>query len=121
MADQIPAANRRAVHDRAAGHCERCAMTTTVPHLHHRRPKGLGGSSRADRHAVSNLVQLCPTCHQQVHANPAMSAEDGWIVPRSSGLEPAEVPIVNLLGSSAWLDDTGQYLLEAPEVSYEAA
>lgn len=119
MADQIPAANRRLVYERASGHCERCCMTTTVPHLHHRRPKGLGGSSAPDRHAVSNLAHLCPTCHREVHANPRMSAEDGWIVPRSSGLAPAAVPVVNLLGSSAWLSDDGQYLLEA-EVASDA-
>lgn len=110
MADRIPTANRQTVQGRAFGHCERCDRPTVAAHLHHRRPKGLGGSSAPDRHDVSNLVHLCPDCHSWAHGHPKDAAEAGFLVPRSSGQSPLQVPIVDLSGRIRWLDDEGQYL-----------
>lgn len=116
MADPIPTANRQLVQGRAFGRCERCHRPAIVAHLHHRRPKGMGGSSAPDRHAVSALVQLCPGCHDWAHDHPADAAVTGFMVPRSSGLSPSEVPIRDLSGRARYLDDEGQYLNEPMEV-----
>ena len=116
MADQIPRPNRQLVQGRAFGRCERCLKPTLSGHHHHRRPKGLGGSRLPDRHDVANLVWLCPEDHRWAHANPRAAAESGFIVPRSSGRHPLEVPITNLAGETKWLDNEGQYLTEAAHV-----
>jgi len=116
MRDQIPRANRQIVQGRAFRRCERCLTATLAGHHHHRRPKGLGGSSAADRHDVANLVWLDADCHRWVHDHPKAAAEAGFIVPRSSGRHPLEVPITNLAGETKWLDNEGQYLTEAAHV-----
>lgn len=117
MADKIPKANRQTVQGRAFGRCERCLRPTLSGHLHHRRPKGLGGSSAPDRHDVSNLVHLCPDCHSWAHSYPNGATENGYLIPRSSGMSPLEVPIIDLADVARWLDNDGQYLRDAPEVS----
>ena len=116
MADQIPKTNRQLVQGRAFGRCERCLKTTLCGHLHHRRPKGLGGSKAPDRHDVSNLVYLCPEDHSWAHGNPLEAIAAGYLVPRSSGLSPLLVPIKDLSGHMRFLDNLGQYLLEPVEV-----
>jgi hypothetical protein len=116
MGDQIPKANRQIVQGRAFGRCERCLKATLCGHLHHRRPKGLGGSKAPDRHDVSNLVYLCPEDHQWAHGNPMAAAAAGFIVPRSSGNSPLQVPITDLAGQTRFLDNLGQYLAEPVEV-----
>lgn len=92
MADQIPTANRQVVVARAEGHCERCGVWGATD-AHHRRPKGLGGSKRADRHNVENLLLLCRDCHSWAHGKPTESRPVGYLVPRSSGADPAAVPV----------------------------
>lgn len=112
MGDQIPAANRQLVMGRAFGRCERCQMPTLAAHIHHRRPKGSGGSKAPDRHDVANLVWLDPECHRWVHDHPRDAAAAGFIVPRSSGRHPLEVPVTDLAGQTRYLDNEGQYLKE---------
>jgi hypothetical protein len=116
MADQIPRANRQIVQGRAFGRCERCLTATLCGDLHHRRPKGLGGSKAADRHDVGNLVYVCRSCHAWCHGNPTDAAETGFIVPRSSGTHFTAVPITNLVGQTRFLDNEGQYLKEPLDV-----
>ena len=55
-----------------------------MPHLivHHRKPKGSGGSSDPAIHDADNLVVLCVLCHLHVHGNPAESYALGLMVRR---------------------------------------
>lgn len=54
----------------------------------------MGGTSDAERnYGLANLVSLCRTCHNHVHANPAESYEEGWLV--HSWSDPADVPLKN--------------------------
>jgi len=116
MGDQIPRANRQIVQGRAFGRCERCLTVELNGDHHHRRVRGMGGSKAPDRHDPANLVWLCRGCHDWAHSNPVAAAEAGFIVPRSSGRHPLEVPITNLAGETKWLDNEGQYLTEAAHV-----
>lgn len=116
MADQIPKANRQIVQGRAFGRCERCLAVELCGDLHHRRPKGLGGSKAVDRHDVANLVHLCRSCHRWAHGNPTAAAAAGFLVPRSSGQHFTAVPITNLAGETRFLDNEGQYLKEQADV-----
>jgi 5-methylcytosine-specific restriction endonuclease McrA len=54
--------------------CEVCGETAVD--IHHIRPKGMGGSKRADE--PSNLIALCRSCHDRAHfkAEPYLTKED---------------------------------------------
>lgn len=49
---------------------------------HHVLPRGMGGGSAHDR----NLgLACCDFCHRWVHAHPAESYENGWLMRHGSG------------------------------------
>lgn len=116
MADRVPTANRQVIMGRAFGRCERCLQATLAGDPHHRRVRGMGGSKAPDRHDPSNLVWVCRPCHDWIHAHPKEAGESGFIIPRSSGNHPLEVPITDLTGQVRFLDNEGQYLKEASDV-----
>lgn len=47
--------------------------------LHHRLRRSQGG-----KNTLTNVVGVCPPCHERIHANPAQSYEDGWLIRRTS-------------------------------------
>jgi 5-methylcytosine-specific restriction endonuclease McrA len=62
------------------GYCERCGW---LAHLqgHHRLPRSQGG-----KNTDANCRMLCAECHSYVHANPATSYLDGWLLLRREAL-----------------------------------
>jgi len=50
--------------------------------VHHRRPRGMGGSSDDTIHDVESLAVLCDGHHREVHANPARAYECGLLLRR---------------------------------------
>lgn len=78
--------------------------------LHHRVPRGMGGSKTSWINAPSNLILLCGTgttgCHGWVEANRAVARDQGWIIAR--GIQrPGGVPIRDPYGRVWLLDDEG--------------
>lgn len=106
--DSIPTANRQLVIARSRGFCERCGAWTPGE-LHHRTPKGMGGSHRLDRHDVQNLVHLCPGDHRWIHGNPAAAQARGFLVPRCAGLSALESPVELPGGRRVYLTADGRY------------
>jgi hypothetical protein len=43
--------------------------------MHHILMRSQGG-----KHEASNLLHLCHTAHVEVHANPSVSYERGWLL-----------------------------------------
>ena len=77
--------------------------------VHHRRPRGMGGSKDPKTNSASNLIVLCGSgtsgCHGKVEKNRADSKRDGLLV--ASWGDPASAPI--LLKGTWWLlTDDGQ-------------
>ena len=77
--------------------CQRCGhLITGWFSRHHRNPRGMGGS-KADPHALVNLVLLCGSatsrggCHAAVESQREQARIDGWLVP--DGIDPAEWPV----------------------------
>lgn len=101
---------------RAGGQCERCGQGLRFSDrgyawsLHHRQPRGMGGSRAPYVNLPSNLLVLCGSgvtgCHGWVEANRRDALELGLLVSRAAGTEPVLVP-VTLAGSAWWLDDYG--------------
>ncbi|MBF6277000.1 HNH endonuclease [Nocardia nova] len=71
---------------------------------HHRRPRGAGGSQRADTNAPQNLIRVCHRCHAEIESQRDWARGLGYLVRQSH--DPAEVPIW-LRGRWFLLDDVG--------------
>jgi 5-methylcytosine-specific restriction enzyme A len=83
---------RKAALSRDGGKCQRCLRPAVD--VHHRKPKQMGGTGNADTNfGAANLVSLCRPCHNCIHANPAESYQQGWLV--HSWQDPADVPLKN--------------------------
>jgi hypothetical protein len=92
MSNDIPAETRTRVRHRAHHRCERCGVPTPVGHAHHRRSRRV---QDRHQHCCCNIVWLCATCHQQVHATPAQSI--GWILSQWTK-QPELVPLTTSWG-----------------------
>lgn len=68
-------------------------------HIHHRRPRRAGGSRAADTNSPSNLMLLCPPCHEVIEIQRADAYAGGWLL--HAGQDPAQVPV--LIGAVCWL------------------
>lgn len=81
------------VINRALMACERCgaAVSQGGCQVHHRKPRGSGGSSDPEINSPANLLLLCPTCHLQVERDRSVAYEQGWLVRREH--DPEKTPV----------------------------
>lgn len=98
-----------ALKARARNACERCG-TTTAPwwSVHHRRPRGMGGTKRKDVHSLANLLYVCGSgttgCHGWIESHREDAYDLGLLVRQRQN--PAEVPVTLRIGR-VLLDDEG--------------
>lgn len=90
-----------ALFDRSGGNCERCGGFGEQ--IHHRRPRGMGGTRREDANGLPALVHLCRLCHEFIESNREWAHENGWLVRQWA--DPAYQP-VKIQGSWVQLSDT---------------
>jgi 5-methylcytosine-specific restriction enzyme A len=95
------------VKTRSGGRCERCAWSVPVDaEVHHRVPRGMGGSKDPRINLPSNLVNLCAACHRWAESYRSAAYRDGWLVHRTA--EPNATPIESKLhGYVLFADDGG--------------
>lgn len=111
---------RQAVRDRDMDTCVVCGVVVTgrPASIHHRRNRGMGGSSDPRINDVTNLVVVCGDgtsgCHGMLTDRPwELDAEKhGWIIGRNSIADPALVPVL-----VAWLG----WCLPTPSGEWERA
>lgn len=72
---------RAVVEGRSGGMCEVCGEGR-VTEIHHRRPRGMGGSSSGDTNKPSNALALCNACHRMIESNRAVAMLLGWLMPQ---------------------------------------
>ena len=91
---------RQAVWARADYCCERCGIGCawgTGGQIHHRRPRGMGGTRRASSNTAPALALLCPTCHGEIESNRDQAREEGWLV--RQGDDPEQIILTDLFGN----------------------
>lgn len=86
------AKTRRLVFERASYRCERCGRGDGRFAIHHRRPRGMGGTRRPETNAPDALLLLCEPCHLHVEAHREESLRLGYLV--RQGQDPADVPVI---------------------------
>jgi 5-methylcytosine-specific restriction protein A len=98
--------------ERAGNRCEHCGKPITGEHsIHHRLPRGMGGSKNPALNQPSNLVLLCGSattpggCHTHIEKFRRVAIATGWIVPRTA--DPARAPIKFPTGHWYLLADDG--------------
>lgn len=106
---------RLIVVQRSMGMCEACGRgLSTGPgsaEIHHRLPRGAGGSHLALKGRASNALRLCLECHRFCETNAPAVYVNGWKV--RHGQIPTDVPVLlsTPYGKGWWLlDDVGCYL-----------
>lgn len=103
--------------------CELCGVQVegtrgVQHHIHHRRPRRMGGSQLPDTNSVVNLLLLDASCHERVERERTAAYAGGWLV--RQGERPADVPV--LIRAERWylLTDDAAYApvedVEVPEV-----
>ena len=97
---------------RSGGMCERCGGNGEQ--IHHRRPRGMGGTHRQETNMPANLVNLCRECHGWVESHRTQALADGWLIRQASPQSPSEV-LLMLAWGSGYLDDLGEFRSEHPE------
>lgn len=110
---------RRIVLERAGGRCELCGTNLATIwcgySLHHRSPRGMGGSRSDHVNRPSSLLAVCGSgtsgCHGLVESQRQLALANGWLVPH--GEMPAEIP-VELHRGLVYLDDSGECVEGSP-------
>lgn len=106
---------RDALWERCGGQCEVSgrALDRDTFDAHHRQNKGMGGTSRPWRDALTNLLALDPDVHNghdwSVHGRRPWSEQRGYLIPKLA-LHPPDAMPVWLHGVRwVWLTNAGPY------------
>ncbi|GAA3510279.1 hypothetical protein GCM10022234_00650 [Aeromicrobium panaciterrae] len=102
---------RELVYERANKCCERCGIYAYGGSVHHRRPRGMGGSKQADTNQPSNLILLCGSgttgCHGWVESHRNEAIDTGLVL--RQGTDPTAEPVTLRYGR-VLLKDNGDVI-----------
>lgn len=82
---------RELIYQRAGWRCELCGLRVDVGQVHHRRPRGMGGSKNAIVGSCANGVLLHPRCHARIESHRSWAQSIGFLV--SASQQPDKVPV----------------------------
>lgn len=82
---------RSLVLQRDGGRCVICGGRGAE--IHHRQPRGAGGSSSPAINSAANLLTLCRRCHREVESWRTVAEDYGYIVRRGI-TDPADVRVL---------------------------
>jgi len=91
----VNALDRQATWDYWRGRCGACGeLLGELGVVHHRKAKGMGGTSDPDKDKPPRTIPLHDSGHKWVHANPKLARQYGLIVPQWA--DPATVPVTRV-------------------------
>lgn len=81
------------IRDRSKGRCELCGLPAVWPmQIHHRKPRGMGGTKNPASRSPANALYLHFRCHDRIERNRDEALGYGWLV-RQSG-ESEQEPVL---------------------------
>ncbi len=96
--------NREIIKNRANGSCEVCGVTLRVyAQIHHRRPRGMGGTKQQVAGSPANGLYVHQKCHETIERNRSTGLRKGWLV--RQGDDPVQVPVQLWYGWRLLRDD----------------
>ena len=115
----VSQAIRNEVLRRSNFRCEKCGIHLAEGFyysIHHRTPRGMGGTREKRLNLPSNLVAICGSgttgCHGWIEHNRSEAEDAGWLVSRYQ--ECAEVPLFIYGVGWRYLTDEGDYSSSPP-------
>lgn len=116
----IPTAVRARVLERDGMTCLRCGAS--VEHgprsIHHRQPRGMGGTRSPGAHRLSLLVLVCGSgttgCHGEIESWRAQATTLGWLISKFEPADPQTIALHLETGEQVWLHDDGTKTVEWP-------
>jgi 5-methylcytosine-specific restriction protein A len=100
----FPLKVRAVIIERAAGRCEVCGEAKPGMQVHHRRPRGMGGSKRDCTNLASNGLYCCPDDHAWIESHREWAYAQGLLL--RQGQKPTAWP-VQLHRGLVLLSDSG--------------
>ena len=86
--------------------------------VHHRAPRGMGGTSRAEVGAPHNGLPVCRVLHDWIEGHYAASVLLGWKTQAPDPGAPFWAPVFGVW--RAWVEDDGVWLVESVGVTGRA-
>lgn len=71
---------RQQVEERAKGLCEVCGSPVEVPQIHHRKPRGMGGTKNPASRSAANALYVHFRCHEWIERNRSEAYGMGYLV-----------------------------------------
>lgn len=79
------------------GSCARCDLpglrVWPAHQVHHRRPRGMGGSQRDNTNSPANLLWLCAVCHAWIERHREQALADGYLIGQHY-TDPSAIPVL---------------------------
>lgn len=95
---------------RDGGRCRRCHGIGEQ--IHHRKPRGMGGTRDKGINSPANLILVCQSCHADIESHRLDAYDTGWLVRRVDN--PAEKYLVDITGLTFCLLPDGSVVDDGP-------
>lgn len=109
MSTGFPPKVRAIIEGRAEGRCEAMfspVCNGRVEELHHRRPRGAGGTKAPAVNRAANALAVCQPCHQLIESQRAAARAAGFLVSLHE-THPAQIAVLYRNSRLVILDDFG--------------
>lgn len=104
---------RNQIKARAKDRCEICGSLALYHQIHHRRPRGMGGSKDPVVGTAANGLWVHPHCHEKIESQRKLAKTNGWLVSQSD--DPSKIPLKKYNGWVMLHDDGTCTMIQSPD------
>ena len=108
---------RSQIKERSKDRCEICGSIALYHQIHHRRPRGMGGSKDPACGTAANGIRVHPHCRAKIESNREQALQKGWLV--KQGQDPAETPFLRYDRKWVLLKEDGSVMLTKSPLTLE--